>query len=173
MSKIVMNGKEYNSISELMKSSSKECNIVRKNILNDVKEDNVALKYLFKYMPDVITDDLLEEIIDANKYAVRYVPRERLSRKIVMSVVTFKDSRCLFNYIPKELIDEDMEEIIITTYTYEGIKRYLKVFEDELTIEKVKKIIIYREKKVHKIFLKDRIPEKFLVDEVLELIPEE
>ena len=90
-----------------------------------------------------------------------------------MSVVTFKDSRCLFNYIPKELIDKEMEEIIISTYTYEGIKRYLKVFEDELTIEKVKKIIIYREKKVHKIFLKDRIPEKFLVDEVLELIPEE
>ena len=159
MSKVIVNGNEYD--------------ITRETILNDVKEDNVALKYLFKYLPDLVTDDLLEEIIAENKYVVRFIPKERLPRKIVMSIVVSKDSRCLFNYVPKELIDEEMEEIIVTTYTYEAIKRYLEIFEDRLTIEKIKKILTNITNKSQKLRLRDRyIPKKFLTDEVLELIPE-
>ena len=146
--------------------------LTKEIILKDIKENNIALKYLLKYRPELVTGELLEEIIDNSKYAIQYIPRERLTRNMIMKVVLFKDPRCLFNYVPKELIDEDMEEIIITTYSYTGIKWYLKTFEDSLTENKIKKIIINQEKRYRE-FLKNHIPKKFLTDEILKLIPKE
>ena len=143
--------------------------ITKEDILNDVNENNIALKYALKYVPEVITDDMLEVIVSSNKFAIRHIPKERITNNMIKNVIDFKDPRCL-EYVPKEMITDELENIILTTFTYTGLRYYMTHFKERLTIEKVKTAVEHC-KKSHRIYLKRAIPEYLLTEEILDLIP--
>ena len=126
-----------------------------------------------KYIPHVITDEFLEEIIEAKPFAIQYVPEERMNDNIAWIVVRTKEPRCLFGNVPIEKINEEMEYEIIDTYTYTGIKYYISRMRSKLTIDKIIRILDRNEftnKMYKRRYLRDNIPTRLLTDEILNIL---
>ena len=142
--------------------------ITKEDILNDVKENNIALKYALKYVPDIVTDDLLKDIVRVSKFAIRYVPKDRITEEMIKDVVRFKDPRCL-HFIPRDLLTDDIDKMIVTTFTMYGLKHYFIHFKERLTEENVKIAMLNCPKK-HREYLKQYLPFSFRTDEILNIV---
>ena len=145
---------------------------LQKIFMQDIMEDMVALKYIIKYVPFIISNDFLINVAKERKFAIQFIPEEMMSDDIKWIVINSKEPRLLKYIITTPLTDE-MDEEIINTWNYTGIKYYLsnKSILDNLNKDKVKKIILrFNKQDYKKRTIKSLIPTRLLDEEILELL---
>jgi hypothetical protein len=146
---------------------------LRKIFMEDIMEDMIALKYIIKYSPFVVTDDFLQDVVKARKFAIQHIPEELISDDIKWIVIKFKEPRLLQYIITTPLTDE-MDEEIVNTWNYTGIKYYLsdKSVLKKLSKDNAKKIILrFNKQDYKKRTIKSLIPTRLLEDdEISELL---
>ena len=146
---------------------------LQKIFMEDIMEDMIALKYIIKYSPFIVTNDFLQDVVKARKFAVQHIPEELISDDIKWIVINFKEPRLLQYIITTPLTDE-MDEEIVNTWNYTGIKYYLsdKSVLKKLSKDNAKKIILrFNKQDYKKRTIKSLIPTRLLEDdEISELL---
>ena len=157
-----------NTLEETVENTKEDTmNSIQENLIKDIKKDTKALYYALKYLDpklNIFTDDFLEKVVEAKKFAIQYVPEERITDNMIWTLIRGKNPRYL-NHIPKERITNEMEDEIINTFTIIGLQSYLRYKGEDLNIESVKRIVL-KTKKIYRQYLRRYIPAEFLVDEI-------
>ena len=145
---------------------------IQRNLIEDIKKDTKALYYAFKYLDpelNVLTDEFLEEVVEIKKFAIQYVPKDRINDKMIWILIKGKNPRYLL-HVPKERITKEMEDEIINTFTTIGLQKYLLYMSDIIEKETVIRII-QKIRKDLRVYTRKYIPDRFKRDkEILELL---
>ena len=85
---------------------------MRKSLIEDIKNDVKVISFVFKYLPDVITDDFLAEVVEAKIETINYIPKKYIlsNEKIAWTIIRALSSKSkdysYFEFISKDIISE-------------------------------------------------------------------